>query len=75
VPILVPLAFPFFGKCFHRNRVDQRVVAVNQLGSEKLKSTSPNWFSKQRQSQRHPVFQHCAKHRSADRSFPERRFP
>jgi len=28
-PVLVQLAFLFCGNCFHRNRVDQRLVAVN----------------------------------------------
>jgi len=38
-PILVPLAFPLFGNRFDRNRVDQRLVAVNIRPFERLKST------------------------------------
>jgi hypothetical protein len=38
-PVLLELAFLFCGNCFHRNHVDERLVAVNHQRFEKLKFT------------------------------------
>lgn len=38
-PVLLALAFLFCGNCFHRNHVDQRLVAVNHQRFERLKFT------------------------------------